>query len=106
MRARELHEDYSMHLDSDLNDLLIGAKGNNAQELDMQDLVMQLQNMGYAVNKNSLMILLGQNPNVLNATPQSVTLKGPESTMEPDADTGEDSADQVADMAQNATKLG
>lgn len=105
MRARELQENYNQALDSDLNNLLIGAKGNGAAELNMNDLVMQLQGMGYSVSPHSLMLLLSRNPNVLNATPTSVRLKGPEDAMEPGGSQGQDSAGQVSDMAQKATKI-
>lgn len=105
MRARELQENYNQALDSDLNNLLIGAKGNGAQELDMNDLVTQLQGMGYSVSPHSLMLLLSRNPNVLNATATSVRLKGPEDAMEPGGSNGQDSAGQVSDMAQKATTI-
>lgn len=106
MRARELlQENYNESLESDLNNMLIGAKGNGASELSMDDLVFQLQNMGYSVSSHSLMLLLSRNPNVLNATPQSIKLKGPEDVVEPGGSTGQDSAAQVSDMAQKANSL-
>jgi len=105
MRARELREDYNQQLDADLNNLLIGAKGNGAAEVNMNDLVAQLQQMGYSVSPNSLMLLLSRNPNVLNATPTSVTLTSPENQANPGGSSGKDSAGQVSDMAQKATSL-
>ena len=106
MRARELlQEDYNQSLEADVDNMLVGAKGNGATQINMQDLVFQLQNMGYSVSPHSLMTLLMRNPNVLNATAQQVTLKCPEDAMQPGGATGQDSAGQVSDMAQKATKI-
>lgn len=103
MRAKEiLYEDYNQRLDSDLNNLLIGAKGNGAQDINTQDLANQLQNMGYAVDTNSLMTLLQNNPSVTNVTPDSISLAGPEGA----ASQQDDSAAHVKDMAQSASSLG
>ena len=106
MRAREiLQEDYNESLESDLNNLLIGAKGSGAQEIKTQDLVTQLQGMGYSVSDNSLMLLLSRNPAVLNATPSFVRLTDPEGTEFGGSDPAQDTAARVGDMAQKATKL-
>ena len=105
MRAKEiLYEDYSQRLDSDLNNLLIGAKGNGAQNVDTQDIADQLQGMGYSVDVNSLMAMLQNNPIVTNATPESITL----TTADGAANAGQtqDSAAHVSDMAAKATKIG
>ena len=104
MRAKEiLYEDYNQRLDSDLNNLLIGAKGNGAQDINTRDLANQLQGMGYAVDTNSLMTLLQNNPNIANATPDSVTLASPEGAQ---AGQEDNSASHVKDMAQSASSLG
>ena len=103
MRAKEiLYEDYNQRLDSDLNNLLIGAKGNGARDINTQDLANQMQNMGYAVDTNSLMTLLQNNPSVTNVTPDSISLAGPEGA----AGQQDDSAAHVKDMAQSASSLG
>jgi hypothetical protein len=103
MRAKEiLYEDYSQRLDSDLNNLLIGAKGNGAQNIDTQDIANQLQGMGYSVDVNSLMAMLQNNPAVANATPESITL----SSQDGSAGQTQDSASRVSDMASKATKIG
>ena len=105
MRAKEiLYEDYSQRLDSDLNNLLIGAKGNGAQNVDTQAIANELQGMGYSVDANSLMTMLQNNPIVMNATPESITLTGPENA----TGTGQtqDNAARVSDMASKATKIG
>jgi len=107
MRAREiLEENYNQSLESDLNNLLIGAKGSGAQEIETQDLVIQLQGMGYAVDENSIMTLLSRNPAVLNATPTMVRMTGPEGTEQGGGDPSQDTAAKVSDMASKATKIG
>lgn len=104
MRAKEiLYEDYNQRLELDLNNLLIGAKGNGAQDINTRDLANQLQGMGYAVDPNSLMSLLQNNPSVMNATPDSITLASPEGAQ---AGQEQDSASHVKDMAQSASSLG
>lgn len=106
MRAREiLEENYNQSLETDLGNLIIGAKGSGAQEIKTQDLVTQLSNMGYAVDVNSIMGLLSRNPAVLNATPTMVRFTPPEGTS-PAGKPTQDSAAQVSDMAQSATKIG
>ena len=105
MRAKEiLYEDYNQRLDSDLNNLLIGAKGSGAQDINTQDLANQLQAMGYSVDPASLMGLLQNNPSVTSATPDSITLAGPEGSA--DAGQTQDNAARVSDMAAKATKIG
>jgi hypothetical protein len=107
MRAREiLEEDYNQSLESDLTNLLIGAKGAGAPEIETDDLVSQLRNMGYAVDANSIMTLLSRNPAVLNATPQMVRLSDPEGAAPGSGDPSRDTAAKVSDMASKATKLG
>lgn len=107
MRAREiLEENYNQNLESDLSNLLVGAKGNGAQEINTRDLVAQLHGMGYAVDENSIMTLLSRHPAVLNATPQMIKLLGPEGTMPGGGDPNQDSASRVSDMASKATKIG
>jgi len=104
MRAKEiLYEDYNQRLESDLNNLLIGAKGSGAQDINPQNIVDQLQGMGYSIDVNSLMNLLQNNPTIMNVTPQSIKLTGPENA---GAGQAQDSAARVSDMAAKATKIG
>lgn len=106
MRAREiLQEDYNQNLESDLNNILVGAKGSGATNVNTQDVVDQLYGMGYAVDVNSIIQLLSNNPTVMNATPEEITMTsadGASSGIEHD----QDSASQVSDMAQKATAKG
>lgn len=105
MRAREiLEENYSESLESDLTNLLIGAKGAGAQEVETGDIVNQLYAMGYSVDVNSVLPLLSNNPAVMNATPEMIRFTQPEGMAQGPG--GDDSADQVSDMAQQATNIG
>lgn len=107
MRARELlDENYNQNLESDLNNLLVRAKAEGAQEMNTEDLVLQLNGMGYSVSSNSIMQLLARNPVVLNATPSMIKFTKPEGTMPGAGTSGQDNAARVSDMAQKATKLG
>jgi hypothetical protein len=107
MRAREiLQEDYNQSLQSDLNNLLVAAKANGAQQLKTQDIVNQLYGMGYSVDTNSIMSLLSNNPTIMNATPEMITMTSPEGASGAASGTGDqDSAAIVRDMAAKATKL-
>jgi hypothetical protein len=105
MRAREiLQEDYNQSLESDLNNLLVGAKGNGAQQVNTQDIVDQLYGMGYSVDINSILPLLSNNPTVMNATPEMIVMTAPEGVSNASGTDGEDSASRVSDMAAKATK--
>lgn len=107
MRAREiLDENYNTNLESDLNNLLVGARGAGAEDLNTQDVVTQLQGMGYSVDQNSIMSLLSRNPMILNATPSSIKFTSPDGTMPGEGASGKDAAAQVSSMAQKATKIG
>lgn len=107
MRAREiLDEHYNQSLESDLNNILIGAKGSGAQEINTQALVTQLSSMGYSVDANSILYLLSQNPGVLNATPTVVKLAGPGGESSGAEGAVQDTAAKVSDMAFKATKIG
>jgi len=106
MRAREiLDEDYNQSLESDLNNLLIAFKGNGGTEISTQKLADKLQQSGYSVTPDSLMVLLQDNPIVANVTPDIINLVAPEAG-QGEAGQTQDSASQVSDMAQSATKIG
>lgn len=105
MRAREiLQEDYNQSLESDLNNILIGAKGSNINQLNTQDIANKLYSMGYSIDINSILPLLGNSPVVQSATPQMITLTSQGDTSSDG--NSQDSAEQVSDMAQAATKIG
>lgn len=107
MRAREiLEEDYNQNLETDLGNLLVGARAAGAQEINTQDVVSHLENMGYAVNVNSIMGILSRSPLVLNATPTMIRFTPPEGDFAQQNPSTKDSAAQVSDMAQQATNIG
>jgi len=104
MRASEfLLEDYNQELQSALNNLLIGAKGNGAANIDTSDLANQLHRMGFSVDAKSIVPLLQNNPNVTNVTPTDITLSNGQDQTGSDQ---QDSASKVQDMAMDATDLG
>lgn len=108
MRAREiLQEDYNESLQSDLNNILIAAKGSGAHQVKTQDIANQLYSMGYSVDINSIMQLLSNNPVVANATPEMINMTQPDgASATGDTSNGESSADHVQDMAMKASKIG
>jgi len=106
MRARELlEENYSDSLKSELNNILIGAKGAGAKEVSTDDVVTQLYNMGYAVDVDSLLPMLNDNSVVMTATPEMINFTAPEGTSSGPGRVA-DSAARVGDMAQKATNIG
>ena len=102
MRAREiLDEDYSQNLQSDINNLLIAAKGFKAQNIPTQQLVDILASSGYSVTADSVLGLLQNNPIISSATSDEITLA--QSDAMPGDNQGEepvDSAAKVKDMAR------
>lgn len=103
MRAREIiQEDYNQSLQDDLNNILISAKGSGASKVKTGAVVNQLQQMGYAINIESILTLLINNPSVQNATSEMIMFAAPENNS---VGNTQDSASQVSDMAQRATKI-
>ena len=106
MRAKEiLREDYNQSLQSDLTNLLVGAKANGASNVSTQAVADQMQAMGYSVDVNSLMTMLQNNPAITGATPETITFASQDANAQAGGPT-QDSASQVSDMAQSATKIG
>jgi hypothetical protein len=107
MRAREiLGEDYNASLQSDLNNLLVAAKANGSTSINTVDLVNQLYSSGYSVSIQSVIPMLTSNPMVMNVTPDTVELASPSVAGADQSQQTQDSAAQVTDMAQKATKIG
>ena len=105
MRAEEfLQEDYSQKLESDLENLLVGAIGAGAAEISTEKLLDQLNKMGYSVDMNSVMMLLSGSPVVMNATPTIIKFVSNDQTSKSSGNTG-NSAQRVSDMAQKATQI-
>lgn len=107
MRAREiLQEDYNQSLESDLTNLIVGAKGTGAKQIRTKDVADQLYAMGYSIDVNSLIPMLGRNPAVLNATPEMINMTEPEVSATGPAGPTQDNAARVKDMASKATEIG
>lgn len=109
MRAREIlqeSDDYNNNLQSDLTNLLIGAKGSGATEVDTNAVVRRLYDMGYSVSNDSIVPLLSNNPVVMNATPEMITFSSGDGSMQNSEDPSDNSAEKVDKMAQDATDLG
>src|SRR6056297_3176390 len=91
MRAIEiLSEGEHSTVESDLTDLLIAAKANKLEEVDMEELVDQLNSMGHAVTSDSIVDTMNEFELefVDNVTLNTITLKT--HTAEPSHDTGDD----------------
>jgi hypothetical protein len=107
MRARELlQEDYNSDLVNELGNILISAKAIGMGDVDLQNVVDQMDMNGYSVDTESLMHMLQNDPRlntlVTNVTPDMIKMAGQAAADDPT----QDSAEKVADMAQQATKIG
>ncbi len=116
MRAFEfLTEDYNNDLETDLNNLLVSAKGSGATSVQLPKIINQLRNSGYAVGIEGIMNLLQDNPMVLNITDQEVTLDTDNPAMDseptdsdmstPNDQSAHDSSEKVSGLAQNAVDI-
>lgn len=107
MRAREiLQEDYAQDLQTDLTNLLIGAKGAGMSDVSTSNIVRQLDAMGYSVDVNSILALLQDNPAITGATADSITFASINNEVNPPAGNTQDNASRVSDMASKATHIG
>ena len=106
MRLKEivLFEGYQESLQSDLDNLIVSAKGSGMSQVNTQSLADQLSGMGYSVNAESIAALLGNNPMVTSATPQSVEISNQTQTQGNSSTDQEDSAARVSDLAQQASQ--
>lgn len=104
MRIRELlREDYQSQLNSDVTNILVGAKGQGIDNIPTTALVQQLQKMGYSVDVDSLISLLQDNPAVQNASPEGIRLNGTDGSTDT-AGSPEDTEMHVDSLAQKATQ--
>lgn len=106
MRARELLEDYHENLKSDLDNLLIAAKGNGLEQVQTQTVADELYAMGYSVDVNSLLPLLNNNPIIMNATPQMINMTPPEGLSSGEDTADQDVDDKTSDMAMDTAQKG
>src|SRR5215471_20739785 len=98
MRLREiLVEDYNSQLQSDLDNLLVGAKASGVDNINPEVVVRQMQKMGYSIDVDSLLTLLQDNPAIENASPESIHLTQDEAGVSGSA---EETHSKVNTMAQ------
>jgi len=106
MRAREiLTEGEQPEIQTDLEDLLIAAKANDLEDIDVEELVDQLNNMGHAVTADSLVDTMNnlELDFIDNVTLNTITLKS--HTAEPsDHDGDENEWDDSPDSEDLAKK--
>jgi len=106
MKASELFDrDYTEDLRSEIITLLTAASAQGYDEIDTHNLVLDLEEQGFAVDEESLLDILDELDVVSTATPEKITI----ATSDADAMVGDDArdieADRVDNMAQSqATK--
>lgn len=105
MRARELlDENYTVNLQSDLDNILLTAKAAGQDKMDLNTILSVMRGMGYSVDKVTINSLLGDRPYITGVTPDAVTFASPEAPSQPDPT--EDSAEKVKDLAADAVDIG
>jgi hypothetical protein len=105
MRAREfLSEDYEGDLMSELNNLLVVAKGSGADSIRTQDLANSLRQNGYSASPESIEQLLSNNQMNVSVTPEEITFIDNQKNNN-DMDS-EESAQKVKQMAQRSVERG
>lgn len=97
--AELLVESYTEQLQSDLNNLIVSAKARGVTNLSTQDIVAQMEQMGYQITPNSLMTIISDNPAISTATPQDVQLTPPDDAGHTSG-TGEETQSQVSQLAR------
>jgi len=103
MRAKEfLLENYEADLMSELNNLLVAAKGSGAHSIRTQDLVNSLRQNGFSSSPESIEQLLSNNQMNVSVTPEEITFVDNQKNNN-DMDS-EESAQHVKQMAQRAVK--
>ena len=106
MRAFEIlreGNDYVGEIETALTDLLASVKANGITEIPTEKLVYELNNMGYNVDIDSIMEIVGGNPFVQVASKDAVTLKGADdAAVSGDAAAEQSNKDKVKSLAQKA----
>jgi hypothetical protein len=106
MRAYELFErDYNEDLRSEVITLLTAVSAEGIDEVDTQNLLLDLESQGYAVDTESLLDLLNTLEIVSNATGDTITIATSDADMMVGQDAEEIGQDRVDNLATNqATK--
>ena len=101
MKISEITEGYVDDLSADLDNILADAKARGLFTLETEDIIQLMLNMGYSVDRSSILSALGLSPYVANADTNQVVMHSPETQMTPDED-DEENAEKVNDMAIDA----
>lgn len=106
MRARELFEsDYNDDLRSEIITLLTAISAEGIKEVDTQNLLLDLEAQGFAVDSESLLELLNTIEIVSTATKEKISIATSDADMMMGADAAEIEQDRVDNMATDqATK--
>lgn len=106
MRAFELFEsDYNEDLRSEVITLLTAISAEGVDKIDTQNLLLDLEAQGYAVDEQTLVELLNSIEIVATATPETIEIATTDADMMAGDDAEEISQDRVDNMATDqATK--
>ena len=105
MRFKQLVErNYEGELEDAIVTLLtaIGAEGINT--VDTDQLVLDLQNQGFSINKNSLFSTLNGLPIVANANSETIQIRGADMTRAADLKTRDREQSKITKDAQKQAK--
>lgn len=98
MRAYELFEsDYNEDLRSEVITLLTAVSAEGVNEVNTNNLLLDLEAQGYAVDEQSLLELLNTLEIVAQATPETIQI----STSDADMMVGDDAEEVAADRVDN-----
>jgi hypothetical protein len=106
MRLFELYEnDYNEDLRSEVITLLTAVSAEGISEISTQNLLNDLEQQGFAVDAESLLLLLGDMEIVSTATDEKITISTIDADHMVGAQTDDVKADRVDNMAsKQATK--
>lgn len=105
MRLFELLEGLQNKFQADLTSLLMVIKGSNMDSMPTATLVRKLNDMGYSVTKDSLVMVLKDNPLIQSVDTSQIVMsvdgQTDDSSIEANVDTKELSDDDVDSMTVN-----
>ena len=100
-------EDYSQELQDDVTNLLVAISAEGIGEVDMDQVKVDLQNMGYNIATKDLFDIVSNLPIVSNASYNKIELNTDADTTGDDAaeqDTEDDDQKTVDDLADKQVK--
>jgi hypothetical protein len=105
MRAWELlTEGEKPAVESDLEDLLVAAKANGLGDIEVEDLVSQLNDMGHSVTADSLVNMVDNLDNEIVSTVTLNTIQLRDHTVDSDFEGDEDEYEDEVDSADIAKR--